>query len=1047
MNRILRYSVGKFFLVLTLLCLSGIAFSETVLPEQSRDWYPLGKYWHNRRIGNQDFYLAEQGNYIRIMPENSLPYLQCGIFPVMIPGHWRLQEFSPEAKLAAWQESCVDNFLQNQWPLFSINYQRMQGNPAPSQEAIQRVQQIWIGDGQPEEPIYRLEPVFHFLQTGEKWQGSSMHLWKDEPAVAYLKDELVPLLEERLPGCSSPDYQWNRERLQILKETYCLSYLSINALPLCWTMYLTPYQIAAKRPEIVSVAAKGGDAFLMAQQRGVARQSGGNKFLLSWRGHEPTERFAYPDREFFTRPERENWGFPLPHLRYYLFRPFLCGVNYYVNEGFPGGLIHDFEGDGNWEPTPLGRIFLELLDYRQRQPERGTVYTPVAVLQGWNRVLDLGGYADKVEFDRADWMNYALIRDLLLPEHRHVRNSGSYTVTAPMGEIIDILKPDPRQAIDPLILDGYKLLIWCGGGTVSDQYLAVLQNYVASGGSLLLNAADAAANFPESFTGVRVGGTFLADSIEELASGKRYVEESFLCHEMDFTEAEVLYTVAGGKAAVTRYSFGKGSVIVCAPEYLLTLPEIISKEGRQKTRTSRPLLLNFCADFFRGLLNDVSPFEVSCSDENRPDLSWQVSRLGDRWLLTVFNYSLKREELQARSLGTANVVAEYPYQAIPFTVRGKIPFADIIERFEGREVQVRKEQGTSLIDESIRGGEIRVYEFSPGKITLPAYQRPVNYALQRPVRASSTYRSFVPGYVVDGKVDNAYFWQSASEKRSFNLPQELEIDLQQEREIHRIDLFFHVWPEGDPEARQTVYRYQIEGSQDGKQWQLLVDESRNEKTAHKQGEQHRLTTPQSCRWLKVRVLRNSAQSGAQIVEFAAYGPDRELFQPERRSIDPKWKVDFPEEIQGAPPAKVRYLRHLKPLSVRPGWMPTGKKWEDLNGWVRLFTDIDNLDGPAFPNSLYGESSFEAEYAIPADSRWFVSVCGFGNRSRAASVVFQVYIDDELHFDSGVYRLGNRLLPVLLDVSGRDRIKLVTTDAGDGLIDDYAWWGDARFITR
>jgi len=36
-----------------------------------------------------------------------------------------------------------------------------------------------------------------------------------------------------------------------------------------------------------------------------------------------------------------------------------------------------------------------------------------------------------------------------------------------------------------------------------------------------------------------------------------------------------------------------------------------------------------------------------------------------------------------------------------------------------------------------------------------------------------------------------------------------------------------------------------------------------------------------------------------------------------------------------------------------------------------------------------------------------------------------------------------VLPVVVDVRGANELTLIVTDAGDGLTNDYAWWGDAR----
>lgn len=1014
----------------------------TPLFKPATDW-PLGKYWIEKTVGAKDFYLAEQGNYNRMDEKDAWPYYETGFFPQIIPGHWSLSVFNPDAKLAPWQKEEVDQFLQNKWPLFSINYIRMQGRETPSPETLERVNDIWIGDGQPEEPIYRLEPVFHYLATGQKWQGSSMHLWKDASALDYLKNDLIPKLEKEIPGSTEPDFKWTRKTLKQLRDIYCETYLSKSIRPIAWTMYLSPYLIA-EMPNVVTVASKGGDAHLLALQRGVARQSGGGKFLLSWRGHEPTERYAYLKGNIFNLPDRENWGFPLPHLKYYIFRPYLLGENYYMNEGFPGGLIHDMDANGTFQPTALGRITKDLLDYADRVPERGTVYAPVALVQGWDRG-DEQQYFGKVAFDNADWMNYALLNDLLLPEHRHAKNTGEYSVTAPFGELMDLLQPNPNKPVDPKIFDGYKVLVLMGGITLSEQFKTVLQDYVRNGGILVVNAADAKNQFDNGFTGVEIGNSFQATEVKNNITGKVFSEKPFNCFQLSPKGAESMYS-SGGKPVVTENPYGKGHVIVAAPEYMLAIEKQPTMESRLKNRVVRPLLLTVWSDFFDSLFAAVSPFEVRVRPEDKPDISWSICKKGDKWTLALYNYSLKREELVQDSVGTACITANYPYKAIPVEIVCRFPAEDVVELFEGREVKVQQIDGRTHVRLMCRGGDIGIYEFSRTRTPLPAYPRHMNYSLNKPVEASSTFKGYSAEYAVDGKENNGNFWQSGDEKGVFATPQSLTVDLQKPEWIDHIKLIYHVWEQRDPELRQNAYKYQVQSSMDGKDWKTVVDESKNESPAGLGGIETWFK-PAQARYVKLLVLRNSSNGGAQVVEFAVMGAAKEPYAPKRKFARPELTQLLPEAISSAPDKKKVYLTKLDPLSVKPGWMPAGKQWKELNGWVKLYAETESSEGVECPESLYGESVFEAAYEIPAEAKYFAAICGFGTRERSASVEFRVYVDDQLKFDSGLYRAGQTPLPAVVEVKGAKKLKLVTTDAGDGIANDYAWWGDAQFVRK
>ncbi len=63
----------------------------------------------------------------------------------------------------------------------------------------------------------------------------------------------------------------------------------------------------------------------------------------------------------------------------------------------------------------------------------------------------------------------------------------------------------------------------------------------------------------------------------------------------------------------------------------------------------------------------------------------------------------------------------------------------------------------------------------------------------------------------------------------------------------------------------------------------------------------------------------------------------------------------------------------------------------------------------------------------------------------ASAIFQVFVDDEKVFDSGVMGEPDAPRKVSIPVEGAELLRLVTTDAGDGIICDCTNWADARLI--
>jgi len=78
-------------------------------------------------------------------------------------------------------------------------------------------------------------------------------------------------------------------------------------------------------------------------------------------------------------------------------------------------------------------------------------------------------------------------------------------------------------------------------------------------------------------------------------------------------------------------------------------------------------------------------------------------------------------------------------------------------------------------------------------------------------------------------------------------------------------------------------------------------------------------------------------------------------------------------------------------------------------------------------------AFEAEIGI----QWQTGNVG--------TVVFQVFVDGEKRFDSGIITEQDAARPVQVDTKGAEELRLVVTDAGDGITCDCANWCDARLI--
>lgn len=100
---------------------------------------------------------------------------------------------------------------------------------------------------------------------------------------------------------------------------------------------------------------------------------------------------------------------------------------------------------------------------------------------------------------------------------------------------------------------------------------------------------------------------------------------------------------------------------------------------------------------------------------------------------------------------------------------------------------------------------------------------------------------------------------------------------------------------------------------------------------------------------------------------------------------------------------------------------------------------------AYPRGLGHHAN--GEITVDLDGRFlsFDAEAGVQNQggNTAASVVFQVYVDGRKAFDSGVVRESDAPRTISVSTKGAGELRLVVTDAGDGIACDCANWAMAR----
>ncbi len=143
------------------------------------------------------------------------------------------------------------------------------------------------------------------------------------------------------------------------------------------------------------------------------------------------------------------------------------------------------------------------------------------------------------------------------------------------------------------------------------------------------------------------------------------------------------------------------------------------------------------------------------------------------------------------------------------------------------------------------------------------------------------------------------------------------------------------------------------------------------------------------------------------------------------------------------PGEWVWLSDLAWESASAGWTPNG------DGLPRRDTDIEDrplrLGMVACPKGLGTHAHSEIVYRLDGAYRLFRA--SIAAAEATGTVVFQVYADGDLAYQSPVMRGLRGAQHVRVPVDGVEVLRLVVADAGDGITCDEANWAGARALRR
>jgi hypothetical protein len=371
-------------------------------------------------------------------------------------------------------------------------------------------------------------------------------------------------------------------------------------------------------------------AMRIAFTRGAARQYGG-EFLYY---HAPnfgdtatvfTRQMSYagPDNFFHTR-YGATMGPSLSWYRksYYLY--YMSGASaIYLEQGYdqffkPGPGEHPFQ------LNPLGRITDEFIRFADKHPDRGTPYTPIAFLldpaHGWE-ITDYPQWPFEVsQINRSDRALRELIGAAYYPgtvrEGEPASGERQTFVPGIFGNIFDVLVTSEthRDAID-----SYRALIVGGRIEWTNTWAGKLNDYVRSGGVVVLNAAQVK-GLPSELLGVRLTGTTSeSHNARCLSPGEPPQDlhgQIFRYEQVELKGADALMATPSDNPLVTVNKVGRGKLVFVA------VPDLLGEDER---------LTPFAAHLLAHLAADATPVKVD------GDIEYLVNRNSRGWVVTLFN--------------------------------------------------------------------------------------------------------------------------------------------------------------------------------------------------------------------------------------------------------------------------------------------------------------------------------------------------------------------------------------------------------------------------
>lgn len=456
-----------------------------------------------------------------------------------------------------------------------------------------------------------------------------------------------------------------------------------------WGTRLIGVETAAVQPSF---------AMRLAFTRGAARQYGGN-FLYY---HAPNfgdsattftrvQNFAGPDNFFHSR-YGATMGPSLSWYRKSYYFYYMAGASAIYLEQGQDQFFKPGPGEHPFQLNPLGRITDEFMRFAEKHPDRGTAYTPIAMLldpaHGWD-MTDYPHWPFGVsQIDKSD----RALRELfgaayypaLVTEGEPATGDRQAYVASVFGDIFDVLVASETRKET---IDAYRALVVGGRVEWSPAWSKRLEDYVRKGGVLVVNSAQAK-GLSDELLGVRITGEKAeADEASCLSPNEVGTDLRGQVFRYDRVEArkdaQVLIKSQTGDPLVTINKVGRGKVVFVA------LPDLLGEDERMPP---------FVAHLLAHLCSDATPVQVL------GEVEYMVNRTERGWVVTLLNNKgvLKPQQ------GLAQVDRSQRVE-VSLSLRGK-GIEQAREWTEDKRLDISRESGQMSVKLNIAPGGVQIVE-------------------------------------------------------------------------------------------------------------------------------------------------------------------------------------------------------------------------------------------------------------------------------------------------------------------------------------------------